>query len=325
MFSAFFLPSFDWIQIEVSGLCNAKCLYCPHTVWQKDWLGANLSLATFKTLLPYLKKTKLVYLQGWGEPLLNPEFFEMVNLAKAHGVKVGFTTNGTLINEHIAEKIVFSQVDVLALSLAGIETNDRIRKGTSLNQVLKAIETINSAKARLKQQNPQIHIAYMLLRSNEYELERLPEFLAGYGIQEIIVSLLDFVPSKELEEECLAPQTEEDFNLLKKRAEKVAEKANSLGLKMIFNLPSPRSQGRVCSENPIKSLFINSLGMVSPCVFTGIPVKQKTNVYFGSIYQEPLKSIWNKQEYKKFRKTHLSRDKPPVCVTCPKARIELVF
>lgn len=324
MFNTWFLPSFDWIQIEVSGLCNAQCFYCPHTVWQKDWLGTNLSLATFKTLLPYFKKTKLVYLQGWGEPLLNPEFFEMVRLAKAQGVKVGFTTNGTLINEDLAEKIVFSKVDVLALSLAGIETNDRLRKGTSLNQVLKAIETINSVKT-LKQQNPQIHIAYMLLRSNEYELERLPEFLAEYGIREIIVSLLDFVPSKDLEEECLAPQTEEDFNLLKKRAEKVAEKAKSLGLKMIFNLPSPCSQGRVCSENPIKSLFINSLGMVSPCVFTGIPVKQKTNVYFGNIHQETLKAIWNKQEYKEFREAHLSRAKPPVCATCPKARIELVF
>ncbi|QER42697.1 radical SAM protein [Thermodesulfobacterium sp. TA1] len=326
MFKNWFLPSFDWIQVEVSGLCNAKCLYCPHTVWQKNWLGTNLSLDLFKSFLPYLKKTRLVYLQGWGEPLLNPNFFEMVRLAKSQGAMVGFTTNGTLIDDNLAEKLILSGVDIIAFSLAGIETNDRLRKGTSLTRVLNAIEKINAAKKILKQEKPQVHIAYMLLKSNEHELEKLPNFLTGLGIKEIVVSLLDLVPDEELQKECLVPQTEDEFKVLKSRAEKVAEEAKSLGLRMVFNLPSPSFQREVCSENPIKTLFINSLGMVSPCVFTGIPAAYKKNLYFGNIKDESLKTIWNKKEYQKFRNTHPSSSKPSVCITCPKTRtIEIPF
>ena len=321
IFKSIFLPSFDWIQIEVSGLCKANCIYCPKTVWREKWEGKNLSLDTFISILPYFKKTKLVYLQGWGEPLNNPNFFEMVRLAKAQGAMVGFTTNGVLIDEDMAEKIVVYGVDIIAFSLAGIEMNDALRKGNSLSQVLNAVERINRAKERLKKSYPKVHSAYMLLKSNEHELERLPSFLSGLKISQVVVSLLDFIPKEDLKEECLAPKTIEEFNLFKSRAERVVEKAKTLGLKVVFNIPHPSFQRRICSENPVRSLFINSLGMVSPCVFTGIPARNTYFLNFGNIQEEELKKIWKKREYEEFRKVHSSQSKPDVCKVCPKSRV----
>ena len=57
-----------------------------------------MSMDTFTHVLPALPRTRLVFLQGRGEPLLNPVFFQMASLAKAAGCDVGTTTNGTLID-----------------------------------------------------------------------------------------------------------------------------------------------------------------------------------------------------------------------------------
>ena len=91
-------PRLDWIQVEVTSYCNAACVYCPHTVYQGHWASRHLPLTTFAKLLPALARARLVYLQGWGEPLLHPDFFNMVALAKQAGCRVGTTTNGMLLD-----------------------------------------------------------------------------------------------------------------------------------------------------------------------------------------------------------------------------------
>lgn len=325
LFKRFFLPSFDWIQIEVSGFCNAKCFYCPHTVYREKWLGRNLTLEEFKSLLPYLKKTKLIYLQGWGEPLCNPHIFEMVKLAKEQGTMVGFTTNGNLIDEKSAETFVELDLDYIALSLTGITTNDLLRKGTSVERVLKAVDFLNHAKKKFNKTNPKINIAYMLLRSNDQELETLPEFLSNKGIDEVIVSFLDFIPTEGLKKEALEILEKHEISHFEERLKKILKIAQKLNLRLIFNFPHPQRKRKVCSENPVKSLFINSLGYVSPCVFTGVPTDLVSNVYFGNIKNEELYDIWNKREYKEFREKHSSLNQPFPCDRCPKMRIVNIF
>ena len=75
-------------------------------------------------------------------------------------------------------------MDVLAFSLAGIgETNDAWRQGTSFQQVLEAIRSLQACKRRLGKLTPRVHIAYMLLRSGLADLEKLPMALQGLGDQ----------------------------------------------------------------------------------------------------------------------------------------------
>lgn len=324
LFKKFFLPSFDWIQIEVSGFCNAKCFYCPHTVYREKWLGRNLTLEEFKVLLPYFKKTKLIYLQGWGEPLCHPNIFEMIKLAKEQGTMVGFTTNGNLIDEKIAEKLVELELDYIALSLTGITTNNFLREGTSAEKILNAIEIINQLKKKLKKTKPKVNIAYMLLRSNEQELETLPTFLSNRGVAEVIVSFLDFIPREELKKELLEI-SENGIPQFEERLRAIIKTAQELNLKIIFNFPHPKVRRKICPENPVKSLFINSLGYVSPCVFTGVPTNLESNVYFGNIKNEELYDIWNKREYQEFREKHTSSTQPFPCDRCPKMRIVEIF
>ncbi|WP_353685021.1 radical SAM protein [Thermodesulfovibrio sp. 3907-1M] len=313
------MPRLDWIQIEISGLCNASCFYCPHTTHRRSWKGKNLSLYEFSLIEPYLKKVKLLYLQGWGEPFCNPDFFKFVEIAKKHGCKVGTTTNGMLIEQFHIERIIDLQIDVIAFSLTGIKQNDTLRSGTKIDRVFKVIEQLDKMKIKKGVSNPKIHIAYMLLRSNLEELEEIPESFSKRGIDHVVVSLLDFIPESFLSNESLVPQTEEEFNILKNKALNVIKEGKKFDLSISFNIPHPFRKGKTCSENPLNSVFINSLGYVSPCVFTGVPAEGFKSIYFGRITEKTLPSILRNS--KDFRKKFISNNSTLACNICPKRRI----
>lgn len=315
------MPYLSWIQIEVSGLCNASCFYCPHTIYRKNWRGRNFTISEFNYLMPFLKKVKLLYLQGWGEPFCNPDFFKFVEIGKNAGCKVGTTTNGMLLEEFHLEKIIDLNMDVIAFSLTGIRTNDNLRAGTKIEKIFRLIEQLNKKKLQKGAKNPKIHVAYMLLKSNFEELDEIPETFHSLGIDHVVISLLDFVPESSLESEKLLPKTEEEYHFICEKASTLTEKANEKSLSISFNISHPFKRREICSENPLNALFINSLGYVSPCVFTGLPVDNRENLYFGNIKERALPLIWRDIEYKKFRKKHISSDPPNLCKYCPKLRI----
>lgn len=172
------LPHTAWIQVEVTTRCNAACIYCPRTAYGDAWQNRIFTLEAFRLLLPALRKTSLVHLQGWGEPFLHPDFFKMVALARAAGCRVSTTTNGMLLDEEKLRLVMDSEIDIVAFSLAGIEAaHDRSRPGTSFHKVLECIQALNRLKAEACVASPQIHIAYMLLRSGLSDLGKLPQVL----------------------------------------------------------------------------------------------------------------------------------------------------
>ena len=161
-----FLPFLNWVQVELTSHCNAECVYCPHAVCKRSWHAGHMPLEAFKKLAPAFRRTRLVYLQGWGEPLLHPQFFEMVRIARECGCQVGTTTNGMLCTGDVPERMVEEGLSTLGFSLAGRdESQDAIRRGTRLQAVLQAMRQVDAAKKRLGSSVPDIHVAYIWLRS----------------------------------------------------------------------------------------------------------------------------------------------------------------
>ncbi|PMP85793.1 MAG: hypothetical protein C0174_03310 [Thermodesulfobium narugense] len=194
----------DWIQVEVTSFCNASCNYCPHTVYKENWINRHFEMETFKKLIPHLNKTKLVYLQGWGEPFLNPKLFDMIEIAKKSGCRVGTTSNANLIDKGLSEKIVDSELDNISFSLAGVDKNNNLyRKGTSIERVLNAINEINKVKKKLKSNLPVINIAYLLFPSELENIYKLTDLLKGRGINQVVISTLDFIPTSKFKNESL--------------------------------------------------------------------------------------------------------------------------
>jgi len=342
-------PVLDWVQIEVTTHCNAACIYCPHTLAGKRWQSGHFPLPLFHDLLPSLSHTYLVFLQGWGEPLLHPNLFEMVRLCKKQNKMVGFTTNGLLLNKENIHTIIDLQLDILGVSFAGTipSTHNRIRKGTDFDTVVAALEYLRRIKAEKKTTKPAVHLAYLMLASNFDELSRITRLAKNVGAEQVVASNLTLIQEPQLSQEALFnnPLRHNEYSRTLTRIKKEAADNNIL---FAYRGPALDETSCVCPENVCRACVINMAGEVGPCVFTnpilsGSPGKtadkQMVAIFndqpipfetfsFGNIKDSGLSQIWQNKKYREFRKlfnpeTRLAAKEilagmPSSCITCYK-------
>lgn len=315
-------PELDWIQVEVTSRCNAACIYCPQPLL---YIKQHMPFGLFKQLLPYLGCTNLVYLQGWGEPLLNPDLFAMIRACKAKGKRVGFTTNGMLLSDKIIRRLIDLETDIVSVSLAGTtpETHNRIRKGTDFDKIIENLDRLQQIRAEKGSLRPAVHLAYILLASNFHELQDVVELAKRLGAEQIVCSNLSLIIDKVLLTEAVFIREEKGQDLNSSLGE-IAEEAREQNILFACNQTAPHEQPVYCSENIRSSCVVSVTGEVCPCVFSSPTLSQPdtqnglkplTHIYqnkpvpcyplsFGNIDKESLTRIWNKKEYELFRKFH---------------------
>jgi len=323
-------PLWDWVQVEPTTACNARCLYCPRTVLGDTWEDRFLPLPRFRALLPALARAGHAHLQGWGEPLLHPDFLDMVRLAKAAGVRVGTTTNAMLLSEARIAGLLDAGLDVLAVSLAGVgPENDRVRTGTRAARVLEALDAVAAAKARRGLERPSVHVAYMLLRSGLEEILTLPQVLAGRGVHQVMVSVLDFPLGPGLENEDLAPRDQAEHDALHERLMALSRSGLDADLDICFRLPPPRSDGPECTENPARAAVVSAAGRATACVFQNLPlagefpglpagVGPRRALDFGDAADQGLDRLWEGEAWSAFRRAFAQGAPPASCAGCRK-------
>jgi MoaA/NifB/PqqE/SkfB family radical SAM enzyme len=328
-------PQLDWIQVEISSYCNAGCIYCPHYAFRTNWQNRLLPLEAFRSLVPAFGRTDLVYLQGWGEPFTHPQFFEMLQIAKEAGCRVGTTTNGVLLDRRLIERLVGQGLDIIGFSLAGVdESNDKIRKGTRIKKVLECIEEIHRARDKYGAGNPEIHIAYMLLQSSLDDLEKLPKFLKNTGAAQTVVSSLSYVVSPEMEKESVLASGEEEYAKLKGHLIEAKREAVKQGADIHFHIVPPLQDHFSCSENIPQAVVVGSDGSLSPCVMKQVPVqgdnyylingqkRLQQNLAFGNVQQESLRAIRRNKRCRQFIRDFRSGNTLVACQDCLKKQIE---
>jgi len=290
-----------------------------------------MSMETLMGLIPALRRVGHVHLQGWGEPLLHPEFFQMVSLAHAAGCRVGTTTNGTLLEGDLASQIVDSGIEVVAVSVAGAdaEGNDRFRSGAPLRRVMDGISALVRARNAAGVSHPEIHVAYMLLASQIDDLERIPSFLAGLGVQQVVISALDYVADQALEVEIIAPRNMGENRALRARFDAVVAEGEARGLGGHYHLDVAGERQPCCTENVQRAMVVASDGTVTPCVYTDLEIPGASfwrhgerrpclRLGMGNVHREPLQTIWRKEAYRQFRRSFSRGPLVAQCQTCPK-------
>lgn len=323
------MPWLDWVQVEVTSRCNAACTYCPRTAYRSNWSNRDLSLDKFERMLPLFATARMIHLQGWGEPFLHGDFFEMVARLKKIGCKVSTTTNGMLLDRQNIGRLVESDIDHIAFSLAGIgEDNDTVRKKTEYRMVLQAITDLAAEKRARHVDTPTVNIAFLLLRSYLRDIHRIIHAFKDHGIEQVIVSTLDFVPSKDLREEILVPSDENMHGELKSLLEGLVKEGERVGLNICYRLVPPGKRSPICTENIERALFVSADGTISPCAFANIPAsgishmagdceKIYQRLTFGNITDESILAIWQNKGYASFRAS-LDSKPHPICQGCPK-------
>ena len=325
-----FQPDLDWIQVGITTQCNAQCVYCPRKLYRDKWYSRHMDIKLFSRFISRLKNVDLMYLQGWGEPFLHPNFWDMLTLVKQKGFLAGCTSNANVLDADNMKRAVDMGLDVLALSLAGMEEkNDRLRPGTSFRQVVEAIETLQSIKAQRRSATPSLHLAYLLLRQGLDDLEKLPDFFFDLGPDHVVLSSLTLPLSPDLEREALLADSPEEYKDLQTKMRAIFARPD-LQDKIFFHLYNPFQVPGNCAENVQRALCLSTEGVVTPCVFTQIPVQQPATYWhqgrecrlqqadFGHVQEQDLKRIWHSREYKKFRK-ELNME---MCSRCTKIKID---
>jgi len=311
----------DCIQVEVTSRCPGRCGYCPHTTLQDTWRAHDMDIKTFTRLWPLMRRAGRVHLQGWGEPLRNPIFFDMAALARKAGCAVSTTTCGLHMDADLARQLVESGMDIAAFSLVGTDAaTNASRVGVDFTRVCEAIALLQAVRRDRMGVHLKLHFAYLLLASQMEAVRGLPELMARLGVHAAVISTLDYTPTPGLETEAFNPR---DTAKLARATDVLAEtaaEAQHRGLGFHYELPRHERPGADCRENIARSLFVSADGSISPCVFLNVPSDRDSIArrVFGNVREQDPVAIWESDRYRRFREELACRGPDFPCRRCPK-------
>jgi MoaA/NifB/PqqE/SkfB family radical SAM enzyme len=272
-------------------------------------------------LAPYFADVAWVYLQGWGEPLLHPRLWDMFRLAKEKAQQVGFTTNGMLLNEKNARRLVEEEGDLIDISFSGNteQTHESLRRGSKLIRLKENVQRLADLKAQAHSDKPVIVLSYLLTKPSINELPDFIETASEIGANEVIAINLDYTPY-QIQDDLRVFSDDEtphpEYEALVREAEKRAKK---LGL-VFRRYPLGIDQSvLVCDARPLDTVFINHRGEVTPCTYLGMavageiprlfcgkahPVKP---VSYGNV-ADGLMNVWHGPEARAFKRPFARRN-----------------
>ncbi len=112
-------PLFSWIDINLTELCNRKCVFCPRV---DESQYPNQSLHMSKNLiekisseLNHLKYEGSIVLAGFGEPMLHPQLLELISYFK--NIRLEIVTNGDILTAKLISNMIKNGIDLICISM----------------------------------------------------------------------------------------------------------------------------------------------------------------------------------------------------------------
>ena len=116
---------------ETTAGCNLECVHCRRIDVSKQLMKDDLSTEESLQFVDRLAEfAKPILVLSGGEPLFRPDIFTIAKHAGERGLTVALATNGTLITEAVAGKIVDAGIRRVAISIDGADemTHDAFRR-----------------------------------------------------------------------------------------------------------------------------------------------------------------------------------------------------
>ncbi len=254
--------------------------------------GPNMEFPLFQHIidgsLPHLR---YISLDGPGETTMNPAAFRMIQYARSNGIRVMFSTNGTLVNPAMADVILDSGVDLIIFSVNGAtpDVYETVHGRACYDQVL---SNIDGFLERKRQRRAPVLVTVQMVILDETRLQVGAFYRRWRG-----------VPGVDL----------------------VRVKKDVVGN---VKVGEERSRRGTVRRNPCSRLwhgpaFVDTDGSVyaSPGVlYKAGPV--------GNVKEQSLADIWNGDRMQCMRRRHLSGDVSGLveCVDCayPQPRLPLI-
>lgn len=322
------LPRF--VQIEPVGECNLRCQMCPIQFRQESSAqgSAFMDFEVFERMLDEFGDIGELHLQGLGEPLLHPRFFDMVAMAKSRGIKVSTNTNLTMLTPARAESCVASGLDTIHVSLDGASASiyETIRVRAKFEKVLRNLGRLTASKKRLRSATPTIRIVVVAMRQNLHEIVDIVELAAEMDIHAVFVQHLchDFAesslplryePMREfIDEQTLLDESEATvdyyFSLAKIAAKRLRVDLRLPNVTHVVHLPERPGYERC--DWPWRGAYVSYSGEAMPCCMVATPDR----INFGNMVRQGVRQIWNNDAYNGFRDRLASDTPPEICSSC---------
>jgi radical SAM protein with 4Fe4S-binding SPASM domain len=274
------------LAIESTAKCNLFCPMCPRETLYFPPRDMDLSL--FHKIIDEAKDfLEFAVPYGVGEPLLNPEIYDMIAYCKRLGVPTGISTNATTLTEQAGRRLIEAGLDYIILAFDGAsrETFEKYRKGADYDKVRNNILAFLRIKKEMRSRIFCI-IQVVKLKDNTKELPELIRMWRVDGINEVRIK------KDEVHNEGSAIPGDNGSR------------------------PPLRHPCYLLWRGP---MYIHYDGTVFPCcyIYPNEPV--------GNLKRSSLAEIWNSETMMRLRQAHIDGDLSGYasCQNCPAARPRL--
>ncbi len=274
------------LSIESTAKCNLSCPMCLRE--RVYFPPRDMEFSLFKKIIDESRDfLEFAVPYGAGEPLLNPEIFDMIAYCTRSGITTGISTNATVLSEESSRRLIEAGLGYIVFAFDGAsrEVFEAYRRGADFDRVRENILTFLRVK---KSMNAKIFcvVQMVALKENLKEREAVVRMWSREGINQVRIKK-DEVNNPE----CAIPGDGSDR-------------------------PPRRHPCYLLWRGP---MYIHYDGTVFPCCYL-FPDEA-----VGNIKRSTLKEIWNSKTMVRLRQAHLRRDLSDyqACQNCPAARPRL--
>lgn len=256
--------------VSITARCNFCCPHClrGHN-HKKDSVIQDIPISAFETILKEGRKInfKFISLSG-GEPILHPQFEDLVRLILRYGYGFNFTTNGWLYDKYWS---ILNQhrknLELIFLSLDGAtaEVHDSVRdKPGSFGRAIEAIKFF-------KKNNVLMVVSTVFTKKNYHQLEEMVNLCLRLGVRRMKCGAV--LSPYELDD--LTLTNKERIELIKNILHIQKKLGNSFRLKanasllegggFLENIPGHKRLIDFCATLGHEILYIDQEGGMLPC------------------------------------------------------------
>lgn len=284
------------VTIETAAGCNFRCPGCETGAGLLKRSSGIMSIETFSVILEKLPSTVFhVNLHFQGEPLLNQHIAELVAMAHRKKLFTSFSTNAHLLNQQLAEQLVFAGLRHIIISIDGHapETYSQYRVGGDFNRVLNNIQILANAKKFFRSHFPVIEAQTVVMAHNENHLHEIRQLVLKMGA--------DFFTTKS----AYVIDTSNVPEYLPTQKGYLRYRQMSDG-----TLKSLKKTPRFCFRTWSSCVVLNDLNVV-PCCF------DKQGIYImGNLLADDFSSIFRGKAKQKFMQQMKKGNQAAMCSNC---------
>lgn len=291
------------IIIDTCNLCNLKCRLCPTGMNTIKRPRGMMSFDIYKKILDKIKDFTLeVSLHNWGEPLLNPDIYKIIEYTAKNNIGTNLSSNLNGILDKDIDQIIKSGLEYLVVSLDGTtqDVYNKYRINGDFNQTIENIKKITLRKKRLNSKTPYIEWQFLVMKHNEHQIEEARGLADKIG-----VNILRFAP---------LGLPFENFNNRDWAKEWMPRNSKFWHLNPLKLLKQDYIINQKCFYL-YRSITVNPEGSVSPCC-----VLYNSDYDFGNLLSNNLDEIWNNNLYQSsralFSEDNSSYNSYTICKEC---------